>query len=102
MHSKDALLWTGAINDEIDSLIQNHTWKLVDVAESAKPISYKRIFKRKLQPDGTIKKYKVRLVTKNFSQKEGIDFFDIYAPVCRITVIKVLIVWAIIEKFIIH
>ena len=59
-------------------------------------------FKRKLRPDGTIEKYKARLVTKGFSQKEGNDYFDVYAIVCQITTIKVLTAWAAIKKFIIH
>jgi len=49
-----------------------------------------------------VEKYKARVLAKGFSQKEGIDFFNIYATVCRITTIRVLIVWAAIKKFIIH
>jgi len=49
----------------------------VDVLDGVKSISCKWIFKRKLEPDGTIEKYKARLVAKRFSQKESIDFFDI-------------------------
>jgi len=44
----------------------------------------------------------VRLVAKGFSQKEGIYFFDIYALICRITTIRVLIAWPTIKKLIIH
>ena len=105
MQFKDAILWKE--DDEMDSLIHNHTWELVNVPKGAKLISCKWIFKRKLRPDGTIEKYKARLVAKGFSQKEGIDFFDIYAPICRITIcrittIRVLIAWVDIKKFIIH
>ena len=102
MQSKDDILWKKAINHEIDSLIQNHTCELVDVPDGAKPISCKWIYKRMLRLDGTIEKYKVRLAEKGFSQNKGIDFFDIYAPVCRITIIRVFIAWAAIKKFIIH
>ena len=44
----------------------------------------------------------MRLVAKNFFQKESIDFFDIYTLVRRITTIRVLIAWVAIKKFIIH
>ena len=102
IESRDSLLWKEAIEDEMDSLLQNHTWELTDLPEGAKPISCKWIFKRKFCPDGTIERYKARLVAKGFSQKEGIDFFDIYAPVCRISTIRVLIAWAAIKWLVIH
>ena len=70
----------------MDSLIQNHTRELKDVPEGAKHVSCKWILKRKVRHDGTIEKYKLRMVEKVFSQKEDIDFFDIYASVCRITI----------------
>ena len=38
-----------------------------------------------MKPDGLIDKYKARLVVKGFKQKEGIDYFDTYAPVERLT-----------------
>jgi hypothetical protein len=41
-------------------------------------------------------------VAKGFSQREGIDFFNIYAPVCRITTIRVLIAWIEINGFVVH
>jgi len=84
MQFKDAILWKEAINDEMSSLNQNHTWELVDVPSGVKPISCKWIFKKKLRSDGTIEKYKERLVANGFSQKEGIDFFDMYPPVAEL------------------
>jgi hypothetical protein len=49
------------------------------------------VFKKKLRSNGTIDKYKVRLVAKGYAQKEGDDFFDTYSPVARMTAIRVLL-----------
>ncbi|KAK4407669.1 Retrovirus-related Pol polyprotein from transposon TNT 1-94 [Sesamum angolense] len=72
--------------------MQNHTWELEDLPSGSKPLGCKWILKRKYKADGSIDKYKARLVAKGFKQKEGLDFFDTYSPVTRITSIRVLIV----------
>ena len=58
--------------------------------------------KNKLKPDGTVDKYKALLVTKDFRQRENINFFDTFSPVTRITSIRVLISIASIYNLIVH
>ncbi|GJU94119.1 zinc finger, CCHC-type containing protein [Tanacetum coccineum] len=58
----------------------------------------KWIFKRKMKVDGTIDKFKARLVIQGFRQKERIDYFDTYAPVARITTIRLLLALAAIHN----
>ncbi|CAL8091268.1 unnamed protein product [Prunus armeniaca] len=100
--SPEAPFWKEAINSEVESIMQNHTWELVDIPPGNRPIGYKWIFKKKLKADGTIDKYKARLVAKGYRQKEGLDFFDTYSPVTRITSIRMLIAIASIYDMEIH
>ena len=63
----------------------------MDLPPGCKPLGYKWIFKRKLKADRSIDKYKARLVVKGYKQKEGVDYFDPYSLVTRITPIQMLI-----------
>ena len=102
MSSPEAPYWKEAINDEVESILQNHTWKLVDLPPGSKPLGYKWIFKKKMKADGSIDKYKARLVIKGYKQKEGLDYFDTYSPVTRISSIRMLIAIAAIQNLEIH
>jgi hypothetical protein len=102
LSSTDSGFWKETINDEMDSLISNNTWKLVDLPPGCKTIGCKWILRRKLKPDGTIEKFKARLVAKGFKQKEDIDFFDTFSPVTKITSIRLLIAIAAIYNLMIH
>ncbi|XP_070007753.1 uncharacterized protein [Nicotiana sylvestris] len=66
------------------------------------PLGSKWIFKRKIKADDTIDKYKTKLVVKGYRQKEGLDYFDTYSPVTRITSIRVLVALAAVYGLEIH
>ncbi|GJS01850.1 zinc finger, CCHC-type containing protein [Tanacetum coccineum] len=67
-----------------------------------KPLGYKWIFKRKMKVVGTIDKFKARLIIQDFRQKEGIDYVDTYAPVARITTIRLLLALPAIHNLVIQ
>ena len=56
MFSPKDSYWKEAINSEIESIMQNRTWELVDLPPSSKPLGYKWIFKEKMKADGLIDK----------------------------------------------
>ena len=72
MSSPEAPYWKEAINNEVKSILQNHMWELVDLPPGSKPLGYKWIFKKKMKADGSIDKYKARLVIKGYNKKEGL------------------------------
>ncbi|KAL6333744.1 hypothetical protein AAG906_028930 [Vitis piasezkii] len=102
MSSPEASYWKEAINSEIESILQNHTWELVALPPGTKTLGCKWIFKKKMKADGSIDKYKARLVAKGYKQREGLDYFDTYSPVSRITSIRMLIAIAAINNLEIH
>nr|GEV61435.1 zinc finger, CCHC-type [Tanacetum cinerariifolium] len=102
MQSRVTAFWKEAIDDEIGSIMENNTWVLSDLPPGCKPLGCKWIFKRKMKVDGTIDKFKARLVIQGFRQKEGIDYFDTYAPVARIATIRLLLALAAIHNLVIH
>ncbi|GJX54803.1 zinc finger, CCHC-type containing protein [Tanacetum coccineum] len=103
MKSQDVSFWKEAINDEMDSTMGNNTWG-VGRSTSKLQTSWLQmnLQKKKLKVDETIEKFKARLVIQGFKQKSRIDYFDTYAPVARISTIRLLIAMASIHNLIIH
>nr|GEY37234.1 zinc finger, CCHC-type [Tanacetum cinerariifolium] len=102
MASRDVAFWKEAVQSEIDSTMHNDTWELTDLPLGCKALGCKWILKRKMKVDGSIDKSKARLVIQGFRQNEGIDFFDTYAPVARISTIRLLLALAAIQDLVIH
>jgi hypothetical protein len=59
--------WKEVVNSEINSIISNGTWELVDRPYGCNPMGCKWMFKKKFNPDGTIDKYKARLMAKGYT-----------------------------------
>ena len=91
MNSIEGVMWKEVIKSKIDSILQNHTWELVDLPLGFKPLSSKWVFKRKRKVDGSINKYKTRLVIQGYKQTEGLDYFDTYYLVTRMNFLRMVL-----------
>ena len=77
--------------DEIASLHKNEAWDLMQLPAGRKPIGRKWVFKKKMNVEGKVEKYKAQLVAKGYSQVSGIDFGDIFSPVAKVTSIRLIL-----------
>lgn len=91
MNSPHAEQWRNAIASKYTSLMSNNTWLLVERPSGANIIKSKWVFRIKHLPDGRVDRYKARLVVKGCSQKPGVDFFDTYFLVSKLTSIRCLL-----------
>lgn len=89
--SQSKVEWQRAMEDEFDSLIKNKTWILVDKPEKQKVIDNKWVFKIKRNPNGSVVRYKARLVARGFNQQHGIDYEETFSPVVRFTSIRTML-----------
>ena len=79
------------MKDELKSLIENDTWAIVEKPVGKKTLGTKWVFKVKRKADGSIAKYKARLVVKGYLQEKDIDFKETFAPVFKYQTLRILL-----------
>jgi histone deacetylase 1/2 len=83
--------WKHAMDQEFTALQKNETWHLVPRPHNKNVIDCKWVYKIKRKPDGSIDKYKARLVVKGYKQRYGINYEDTFSSVVKAATIRLIL-----------
>ena len=87
------------MSEKLEAFRRTHTWDIVPMPHGANPVSCKWVYKIKTKADGSVERYKARLVARGFTQEYGIDYEETFAHVAKMTSIRTLIASAASRKW---
>ncbi|CAH9120743.1 unnamed protein product [Cuscuta epithymum] len=86
--------WFRAMQDEMESLHDNHTFDLVKLPNGKRALKNRWVYRLKQEEHSSNPRYKARLVVKGFNQRKGVDFSEIFSPVVKMSSIRVVLALA--------
>jgi len=89
--AKDSPEWTAAMDKELEALEANGTWRLTVLPPTARALTSKWVYRVKFRPDGSIERYKARLVIRGFQQIKDKDYKHTFSPVAKLTTVRIFI-----------
>jgi hypothetical protein len=101
-HAAQEASWRRAMEEELHAIEENGTWTRTDLAPRRKVIGLKWVFKVKKDELKVVVQHKARLVVKVYSQRQGIDFDEVYAPVAHMEVVQLLLALVVEEGWQVH
>ena len=82
--------WVNTMHEELNNFTHNEVWELVERPKNHNVIGTKWVFRNKHNEDGLVVRNKTRLVAQGYTQVEGLDFGETFAPVARLEAIRIL------------
>lgn len=86
--------WKKAMIEEYDALVRNNTWELVPWSSDMNLITTKWVFRVKYKADGSVDRYKARLMARGFQQNAGVDYFQTFSPVIKPLTLRIMFIIA--------
>ncbi len=94
--------WDNAMDEEMATLDANATWELVALLKDKKAIGCKWVYKVKHNIDGSVNRYKARLIAKGYAQTYGIDYEETYSLVAKMISVRAIIAMAATKGWSLH
>ena len=94
--------WRGATEEELQNLKNHQTWQYDELPLGQKAIRSKWVFKVKYHSNGSVAKFKARLVAQGFSQVQEIDFLETFAPTVRRESLRIYLTLCLMLNLFIH
>jgi hypothetical protein len=91
--------WVNSMHEELENFERNQVWELVDPPPGYKTIGTKWVWKNKEGEKGEVVRNKSRFVAQGYSQKEGIDYEETFAPIARLQAIRILLAFSMAKRF---
>lgn len=95
LKSPEASEWRRAMREEIEALLINKTWTIVERPKEKNITGSKWVLRTKLNQNGSVMRRKARLVAKGFSQRRDVDYFETFAPVAHLESIRMVMALAV-------
>ncbi|GKB43001.1 putative ribonuclease H-like domain-containing protein, partial [Tanacetum coccineum] len=94
--------WIEAMQEELLQFKLQQVWTLMDLPDGKRAIGTKWVYRNKKDERGIVIKNKARLVAQGYTQEEGIDYDEVFAPVARIEAIRLFLAYASFKDFVVY
>ncbi|KAK7603621.1 hypothetical protein V9T40_003620 [Parthenolecanium corni] len=94
----DCLEWEKAMGTEMESMREHRAWDLVELPKGKFAIKNRWVFRLKRNPDGSVDRYRARMVIQGCAQRAGVDYGEIFSPVTRLDTVRSLLAVAAVQR----